>query len=649
MTTGKRPNAISFLALLLILWIVGVIAAFYVFHKPFSSASLERLQGILIDLSTAGAILWIGGGLGWRLSGWSERNGIERSALAGALGMGILGLAMLGLVMLGWANPIAIVVLLALIGVVFFRDSIQWASAFRQGWRVHGFLGWWCLAFCIGILLLALGTALAPPVAWDALVYHLRIPQEILHTRSMGLPGDSLFHQMPWQAEMIYTAALAVTGRGETAAVLGWLVGLLALIGLVGTAGRTGMRHPVLAAVVLLAGDTLARELGWAYADWLAALFGWAAIATIAGEKMTTKKIFLAGIFAGLAIGTKYTAGTIALVLALWLMIQKTGWRIFFKNIFALGVGVVLICIPWLIKNMALCGGLPSCLPDGRMAFFSGQQMAGAIWAVWVMPFLQSVAGTEGTMMFGATIGPLLLVLVPGALFLRHEKVRPFPLGILWLCVGAFWVMTGLGGFLSNAMAQSRLYLCLLLPIALLAAHGFDGVSRLRLSTIRVGLIATAFVLFVTGLQSMSSLSSWFATGAPNYLAGALDRTSYLQNNLGWYAPASQRIGQLASGSRALFLWEPRGYLCDSFCEEDASIDRWFLAMRAGYSAEEVLQQWRRAGYTHVLIYNIGADFEKGWRVEYMTADWTALQTLRDQLTVEEYFNSAYTLYRIQP
>src|SRR3990170_4171559 len=79
--------------------------------------------------------------------------------------------------------------------------------------------------------------ALAPPLAWDALVYHLELPRQYLSAGRIVFVESNLFVGFPQLAEMLYTWAMALRS-GQTAAVLGWIVGLLALLGTAGAAIR---------------------------------------------------------------------------------------------------------------------------------------------------------------------------------------------------------------------------------------------------------------------------------------------------------------------------------------------------------------------------------------------------------------------------
>jgi hypothetical protein len=650
---------VMFLAALL--WLVVPIAVFYIFHKPFPQATWERLRDVLIDLLVAGWILWIGIGLGRGIFRGGVFSPLEGIALSGAFGLAVLSVLFLAIAWAGILTTIAAVVLcvgLTIAASITLLREAAWEKfpdgifPDRNGFSL--FVG----IFVAVSLILSLGVALAPPTAWDALVYHLRLPQEYLAAGSLFISGDSLFREMPQTGEMLYAAATALTGRPETAAVLGWAAALLAVVGLTGTARRMGLRHGLLPAALLLSGDTLARSMGWGYVDWIAALFGVAALAAVTRKESGARWTLLAGAFAGMAAGTKYTDGIVLAVLILAVLSRKE-WKRFLKDAALLSAGFLVAFSPWILRGLALWSNpLPPILDSApleaaKMEFFTGRALESAGWMAAVMPILQSTIGAYGALPFGVTIGPLLLAFLPGALVRR--EAQPADGLLLKLSAGSallFWGACALGGFFSASLMQPRLYLSLFPGIALLAAYGFEGLWRIRLMPIRLGAVAAVLSALVFAVQAAGFAQSWISSGAPSYLAGSLSRQEYLENNLGWYLPAMDYQRTLPEGSRVLMLWEPRGLYCGGICSEDATIDRWYLAMRSGRTVEEILAGWRAAGWTHILISDAGAEFERGWRSEYVAADWEALDRLRSQLAVLERFGCSetrcvYTLYSL--
>ncbi len=655
------------------LWVIVPIAVFYIFHKPFSPGAWERIGDALthfsadgaweripdasIDLSAAGWILWIAVGIGRPFFRDKQLSTTERIALSGALGLGALALLFLATAWAGIMTLAAVLVICAGLTLLVSIPMVRGIAVFLKQ-RPRPAIGGGAFpiilaCFIGGSLLLSLGIALAPPIAWDALVYHLRIPQQILAAHSLSFPGGSLYFEMPQSGEMLYTAVMALTGRAETAAVLGWGIGGLALLGITGMARRMGLRHTLLPAALLLSGDTLARSMGWGYVDWVSALFGFAALCAIS-RKENPPGLVYAGVFAGFAAGTKYPAGIIFAVLILSVLSLRK-WKESLRDTVILIAGFFLAFLPWIFRGLAFFGNpLPPMLDAGPLAafqrdLFTGYPLQGAWWMAAVMPFLQSTVGSYGTAPFAVTIGPLLLAFIPGALV--REENAPAGKALLKLCglsAAIFWAVCGVGGFFSELLVQPRLYLTLFPGIALLSAYGFEGLWKIRLPVFRLGAAAAVLATLVLAVQLAGFGGSWIASGVPGYLSGSVTRTGYLETNLGWYARAMEFARALPEGSRVLFLWEPRGLVCGQACLEDATLDRWYLAMRGGLTAEEILARWREEGWTHILLFDAGADFERDHRGEYAAADWVELDRLRALLPVVERFGDGYTLYSLE-
>jgi hypothetical protein len=124
---------------------------------------------------------------------------------------------------------------------------------------------------------------------------------------------------------------------------------------------------------------------------------------------------------------------------------------------------------------------------------------------------------------------------------------------------------------------------------------------------------------------------------------------SYLEKNLGWYAPVALAVQSLPPGSKVLMLWEPRSLYCVPRCSPDEVLDRWLRELRAGLAPVAILQEWRQAGYTHLLYNRFGAGFVKDQDSRYLPADWQALEYLLAQLPPPADFGAAFQLYSLEP
>ena len=191
--------------------------------------------------------------------------------------LALLGLGMLAAGYAGLFRPLFTGPALLVLGVLFWRDCLSWWrswNALRTLWQSSDWFGratGWLILLILGFTLL---TALAPPLKFDALVYHLTLPRQYLLVGRMAYLPQNVFWGMPQMAEMLYTWAMSLGGE-PAAVVLGWLAGLVTMLGLMGLiADRLGVGPAWAGLAALMCGLTLAIGLAWGYNDWWVILFG---------------------------------------------------------------------------------------------------------------------------------------------------------------------------------------------------------------------------------------------------------------------------------------------------------------------------------------------------------------------------------------
>jgi len=118
--------------IVLIFWVTGIIAIYYLIHKPWESSLHLEIFTTALDLCLALAMIGLAGGLGRRLVGpLVEVTAPERIVLRAAVGIGVLAIGALLIGMAGllssWFAWLALVVGL----VVLRRDITDWLSDFK--------------------------------------------------------------------------------------------------------------------------------------------------------------------------------------------------------------------------------------------------------------------------------------------------------------------------------------------------------------------------------------------------------------------------------------------------------------------------------------------------------------------------------------
>ena len=656
---NARRNTL--LAILSLTWVTIIVSLYYVLHKPISphaAISLARSGGQLL---VAWGLISIAGGLGALILPADEYHSLARLGLQAALGLGFMGIGMLVVgSTLGVSVPLMWLFFL-LMGALLWRRVVAWWKTWRE------FIPIWqasrrierVIAVGVGIVLLStLITALAPPLKFDALVYHLTLPRAYLDAGRITYLPWLMYWGMPQIAEMLYTWVMVLAGA-EAAVVLGWMFGVLALTGVFGfISQKFNLRSAWIALAALIAGFTTAASLAWGYVGWMTMLYGIAFLMSIDRwvSNRSRKDLILAGVFAGLALGTKYTAGVLLLcglgVIA-WFG-RKEPLKKLLLNLLFIGVTVFLLSSPWWLKNIIATGNpfYPFLFPAGavdqlRMVFYQDQPVWGAWHEAIFLPIMATLQGLEGTPGFSASIGPLLLAL--GALAWvgweqRSENQRST------LQIAAFISVFGLviwaaASRISGLLIQTRLYLSLFPALAVLAGAGFDGLNQIKIPQVRIGRIASVFVLLALYLNVFQISNAVLRQNAPQTIFSILTDEEYLLNNLGWYAWVLESIDELPEGSQVLMLWEPRGFYCTPKCTPDETLDRWYREVRRHQDSEGILQFWRDDGYTHLLFYREGAKFIQGEDSRYQESDWQSLEQMLESLPAPLEFGDVYALY----
>lgn len=647
--------------------------SYYVVHKPFTPALALSLGTAFGRLAAVVLLAALAGGLGQRLFPAATAGPISPLlilALQAALGLGLIALAVLAAGLLGgfktWVGWAALLILLLWLR----RNVAAWLGLWRslaQTWRQAGRLGKF-LAVCIALILcFTLLSALAPPLRFDALTYHLVLPRLYLQAGRFFYVPQNIFWGMPQAGEMLYTWAIALAGD-PAAPLLGWAIGVLALAGLLGYAQQKFDPDAAwVATAALVSGYTLASALSWGYVDWLVLLFGvvWLAVLDRWVSEPRPATLLLAGALAGLAVGAKYTAAVLWLCgVVVLLAYARAPLRQTLANLFRYSFALLLAASPWLVKNLLATGNplYPFLFPAGamsdlRLALYQGGKPFGGWQDVILLPLRATFIGVEGGPGYSASIGPLLfgLSLCAGLGWRpRSASARAAIRLAAWVAFSGLLVWMVLGRF-SSYLLQSRLYFAFFPALAVLAGAGFSGLQSLSLPNLRLGRLASFLIALVLGLNAFEIGVHTLQQGAPAAVLGLKPATEYLADNLGWYAPAMQALRDLPPGDHALLLWEPRSLYCLPHCDPDEVLDRWKQA-RAEVSGaapaenDAILAGWRSAGYTHLLFYRSGADFiRQEGRLDFTQADWLALEALLGDLKPLQDFGGAYRLYTLTP
>ena len=211
----RSSNVFSLPGFAIVLWLIAATGAYYIFHKPVGPGLALNLFLAAGRLAAGLALISLAGAAGRRLSPALPLRPAARVAVHAALGLGVLSILWL-LVgsSLGFSTPAAWVLLLALAAFfrrdlgAWWRDGADLVRLFKGGDSFARLTAALSLFGLAAVLI----TAAAPPLKFDALVYHLALPQTYLEAGRFIAVPDNVFWGMPQLGEMLYTWVLALTG-----------------------------------------------------------------------------------------------------------------------------------------------------------------------------------------------------------------------------------------------------------------------------------------------------------------------------------------------------------------------------------------------------------------------------------------------------
>ncbi|MEA2698410.1 MAG: hypothetical protein QOI66_2681 [Myxococcales bacterium] len=322
----------------------------------------------------------------------------------------------------------------------------------------------WPRRLAIAALLLMLSATLlatlAPPSSMDAMVYHLRAPHTFLQSgRWVPLP-DIVQSFQPLYVEMLFGHGMALADD-VLASLIHWALGVCAIT----TAGAWSRRlggSALWGMLILGVSAIFAWESSSAFIDLGLACFAGLALLWATRPELGPPSWILAGIFSGLAAGSKLT-GAFAAVLAAGtsLYLAAPAWRTGARRFLGIGALAVALALPWYVRNLMATGNpfypIGNALLGLPMPTFSASLYGYGTSLSYLLRSPFDLVWRGGVFDKGWSLGPAYLSLVPLGLVLTARtkvgRVASASLVLWWL----FW-------FVSSQQAR------LLLPMAPLAA-----------------------------------------------------------------------------------------------------------------------------------------------------------------------------------
>jgi 4-amino-4-deoxy-L-arabinose transferase-like glycosyltransferase len=554
-------------------------------------------------------------------------------ALALGLGLGAYGAFALGLI--GLYRP-PILLGCGVLAAVLLRRELQLSvGEFRalgagvlRALRTGG-MGVSAIVTILGLAAgLTLLTSLAPPHHWDPLAYHLTAPEIFLRSGWIRPIPDLDYSNVPLTTELLFGIGLAA-GSLVYGQLLHCACVVIIGLGVWGLARR--YRDPVTAWLALALFASTPLVLVWARVadnDLFFACFILLAVAAVlragaGGEDaaQASRWLVLAGVFAGLALGTKFQAlyallplGA-ALALDVWYAeMRATGhfWRAgrtALRGAALFGAVTLLVAAPWYIKNALLFGnpfypmlfggrGLSPIAVDITAEVLHNRVLSPRTLVGYALLPLR--AYTIGSYEQPHAILNPLFLLCPAILLLRGRWGRD-----VWyaLVVSAGFIVAFTQG------VQELRYLLTITPLlSLLVAYvlraAWERALLRRLVAVALAgaaLVTFAFIgLFVGGDSPFGVISGQEST------------ETYLHENLA-YGPSHRALtflaAQLRPGERALFMHEAQiFYLSDQLVPGETvvpdhqNLQPMLLAETYHDDPGEMLLALQREGIDYVVV-----------------------------------------------
>jgi len=601
-------------------------ARWLIVPRGFDDSGLIALRdaGLSLLLCLLVAVLAAGTGRGiLRLLRLQPATSSFTWLLAEALGLGAIAYLVFALGMIGWLTAAAISISLLLLSIVAAKPSaeaIGWLLTTPKQvlamWKRARRLPRLALVLVVIIFSLAFVQTLTPPWAYDSLMYHLVGPRLFLDAGRIYAAPDNWYVNGPFSVEMLYTIGMS-WGDDVFPKLIHYLFGLLIiaatwLLGKRWLGGRVGW----LSAVILVGLPTLPVWASFAYIDLAWAAFEFLALACViewwqAGQR---RWLLLAGVFAGLAAGSKYiaVAGMGLLVLAVLYRGFGEGWRRTMSSLAIFIIPGVLVAFPWYAKNWLWFGnpvypvyfggsGWSALRLELYMGYLNGFGAGKSVLSAITLPWnVYAQHARFGTVMNLIDMPNLLFLLIFAYPFLRKNRIVTLLLAISIARIGIWFA----------GSQQLRFLLPVAPALAIASAYVVSRIARAQrerrlplsplIPSLAVGLLAVTLFYQMVMLRQFKSIP---------VVLGLETSGSFLSRMVKDFPAGRVAVEELPEGSRMLQIGDGRGYYCLPACIPDPDHYRWSAEVSALPSVDSLTQWLADLGATHILFSIEDLDF----------------------------------------
>lgn len=578
----------------------------------YTAGLFSALPGHLLSLLLAALFFFSCYSLGraaLRAAGFSFRGALEEISFSCGAGLGLLAayVFLLAAFKALYFWPVAAVLLLASGAGVYQlrREALPTPEGGPSSLKAADLAA---LAVLLLAMLLNLAGALAPEIFYDALVYHLAVPNYYVIKGGFEPMPYNFYSNMPFTHGMLYAAGLLLKGPALPK-LINYAAGALTAAAVLAIGARHfSLRAGLWAALIFY---TVAHAM---FAAWstgteaLLTLFSTLALYCVLNRKEGEYRwLWLAACFCGLAMGVKYTGFfTAAGVMLAYAWSDRARPAAALKNLAIFTLIASVFVVPWLAKNYLYKGnpvfpfalnlfGAAEPADLQKLRDFAGHasQMGPLQLKEWLLTPWKVTMGQVGNSEY---FSPLFLLLLPGA-FLLAAPAGPALTG-LWIFFLASW----LGWSFSSTMVR---FLMPAYPAAglVMAAYLFSPGHRalklvLKAAVLGVclsGLYVAGLIFYTQGrwrpVAGAVPAEEYLAHSQPTYPYSCYSGLKFVNENTG---PDSKVL--LVGDEKSFYL--KKDFLVSSVYDKTAIVE-YSLAARDG---ADLYARLRADGVTHLLL-----------------------------------------------
>jgi len=544
-----------------------------------------------------------------RAAGFSFSGALEEVSLSCGAGLGLLAAYVFALAAfkLLYSWPVAVFLVLAAgLGVYQLRAAPP--APAERGAAALGPIDLAALAALLLALLLNLAGALSPEIFYDALVYHLAVPNYWVIRHGFEPMPYNFYSNLPFTHGMLYAAGLLLKGSSLTK-FINYGAGALTVLTVLALGARHFSLRAGLWAALIFYTAAHAMFASWsAGTEALLTLFSMLALYCALNRKEGEYRWFwLAACFCGLAMGVKYTGlFTSVGVMLLYAWSDRARPAAALRNLAVFTLIAAVFTGPWLVKNWLYTGnpvfpfalklfGAGATADPQKLAEFAGHaaQIGPLTPKSWLLTHWRV---TMGQVPNSEYFTPLFLALLPVA-FLLAAPAGPALAG-LWLFFLAWW----LGWSVSSTMVR---FLMPAYPAAglVLAAYLFSPGHR----ALKLLLKAAALGVCLSALYISAVI--FYTQGRWRPVAGAVPAEEYLSHTqptypYSCYAAIKFVNEHTGPGSRTLMIGDEKSFYFKKDFIVSSVYDRTAMVEYAAAAKDggDLYARLRADGVTHLLV-----------------------------------------------